>query len=144
MRIISLLAGILLLSSCGQIEPPVPALVDPPGGIASPYDFAGVSTALHERGLELSAPTHAEAMRAMAPAVFVAKVRAEAVGQSANVVSVHLAIVSSASELLPLDHVDVYVVETTGYETGNCISLFDAVTGRDMTDACFYPERTHP
>jgi hypothetical protein len=143
-RIGSLVAAVLLLFSCGPIEPPVRALIDPPGGIASPYDYAGVSAALHERGLELSAPTRDEALRAMAPAVFLAKARAEAAGQSAMVVSVHLAIADSRDDRHPIDHSEVYVVETTGYATGNCISLFDAPTGRVLLGACFYPGRTHP
>lgn len=107
--LMSLLAGILLLATCGSIEPAVPTLADPPGGIASPY-FAGVSAALRKRDIELSAPTVAEARRAMAPAGFVAKVRAEATGQAARVVSVHLAIADSKDARDHVDHPEVYVV----------------------------------
>jgi hypothetical protein len=47
-------------------------------------------------------------------------------------------------DVLQLDHVLTYVVETTGHATGNCISLFGASTARAILGACFFPERTRP
>jgi hypothetical protein len=131
--------------ACGTFESPVRTLVLPADGIAAPYDFDGVRTALAERGVVLSIPTAAEAARAIPIAAYEPILRQQLTTQpEAEIVSIHLAVANKGGNMLPLDDALAYVVETTGHDTGNCISLNDAATGVGILAACFFPGRSRP
>jgi hypothetical protein len=149
MRILAI-AAILALASisasaCNSLNPPVRTLVLPSQAIAAPYDFDGISAALRTRAVILDVPTPAEAARAMPVAAFVRTVRQQLTAQpEAEIVSIHLVVADMDSEMLQLDRVLAYAVETTGHDTGNCISLYDATTAATIMGACFFSDRSHP
>ena len=137
--------GSLSASGCDSLNPPVRTLVLPTNGIAAPYDFDGISAALRTRAVTLEIPTPAQAARAMPAAAFVPSLRQQLTAQpEAEIVSIHLVVASMDSDMLQLDHVLAYAVETTGHDTGNCISLYDAATAAVILGACFFSDRNRP
>ena len=123
--------------------------IAPPGELPPPYDFAGIRDALGGRGTILSVPTADEIAQAgTSSAAFLrdlAGVVAESYpGEGARVVSVHVAVVDSDDSRFPIEHRLSYVVETTGHETGNCITIFDANTEQPYMAACFFSARSSP
>jgi hypothetical protein len=141
--------AIATLAACELL--PVPAddatRVLPAARLPPSYAFTSIADTLRERSLDLSIPTAEEARAAtVSPAAFAAQV-ADRMGEQygdVSVVSVHVAVVDSRIERLPIDHVLAYAVETTGHETGNCIDLVDASTGEALVAACFLPTRPVP
>lgn len=137
--------GSLSAAGCDSLNPPVRTLVLPTDGIAAPYDFEGISAALRTRAVILEIPTPAEGARAMPVAAFVPTLRQQLTAQpEAEIVSVHLVVATMNSDMLQLDHVLAYAVETTGHATGNCISLYDAATAASILGACFFSDRSRP
>jgi len=137
--------GMLSLLGCAAFEPRVRTLVLPTNGIAAPYDFDGVRTALSERGVILHVPTAAEAAHAMPAPAYVPILRQQLTTQpEAEIVSIHLVVADKGGDMLRLERVLAYAVETTGHDTGNCISLYDASTALAILGACFFPERSRP
>lgn len=140
-----LVLGSLSASGCDSLNPPVRTLVLPTDGIAAPYDFEGISAALRTRAVILEIPTAAEAARAMPVAAFVPTLRQRLAAQpEAEIVSIHLVVADMDNDMLQLDHLLAYAVETTGHDTGNCISLYDAATAASILGACFFSDRSHP
>ena len=112
-----------------------------------PYDWAGVRQALHPRGLILEPPTEPEAARASVDLahLLAAVERHLADDPGTAIVGVHLGLVTSENERgLELTRQLVYVVETTGHATGNCIELWSASGDGSILGACFYPNRAQP
>jgi hypothetical protein len=131
--------------ACGPFESRVRTLVFPADEIAASYDFDGVTAALAGRSIVLRAPTATEAARAMPAASFGPLLdRQMATEPQAEIVSVHLAVADVESARLQLDSVLAFVVETTGHQNGNCISLYDATSAAPILGACFFAGRTRP
>ncbi len=157
----TILAGTALASGLVACltESPRPSPTDPgdrapilfafPSGLPPPYDFAGVRTALSERGSILTVPTPDEVKNARVPAdAFLANLRTTVEetypGEGADVVSVYLAVVDRTDPRLTVTHRLTYVVETTGHATGNCFTLYDASGSGPYLAACFYVGRSRP
>lgn len=123
-----------------------PIQLEPSDPLPPPYDWAGVRDALAPRGLVIEIPTEAEAKGAelsAAEAMDVLTTHWAGEGGVA-VVSLHLAKVTSESERMPITGELMYVAESTGHDTGNCITLISASNTDTGGDACFYPNRTKP
>lgn len=117
--------------------------VKPPDGYQPPtYDFAGMERALEERGFEVRALTSQETGEVTATEEEVRQRSAAEPG--GEIVAIHLAAFTSDAETakaLDLDERPVYVVETTGHETGNCFYLYDTKTAERLLGICFFADR---
>lgn len=117
--------------------------VEPPEGYQAPtYDFAGMEQALEGRGFEVRALTPQETGEVSATEEEVRQSSAEEPG--GEIVAIHLAAFTSDAESLEslkLDERPVYVVETTGHETGNCFYLYDTKTAERLLGICFFADR---
>jgi hypothetical protein len=110
------------------------------------YDFAGVTTALDERGVKLDPlrdldwerlrSTPRPSLRALA------WVLDHHFGNL--IVGLHIGRVNIDDARLRVRNRLTYIVEITGSPTGNCIYLYDATSGGGYVGACFYEERIHP
>lgn len=123
-----------------------PIQLEPSVALPPPYDWIGVRDALTPRGLVIEIPTGAEAVGAVLSAdQAIDIVRAQYEDQpGVSIVSLHLARVTGNNERLSLSAELMYVAESTGHDTGNCITLVGADDGEPVVGACFYPQRFQP
>lgn len=116
--------------------------------LPAPYDWAGIREALRPRGLLLEYPSEAESARVSVEIddLLTAVEQHLADEPRATVVSVHMAVVTreplERGQLMKRE--PVFVVETTGYATGNCFDLWSATGEGSILGACFYSNRSMP
>lgn len=135
----------------GALPTATPAVLPqvwPESQLPAPYDWSGVQAALAPRGFELNEPAEEE-RRALTVHVdeAITTVLESFQAERASLVGVHLAAVSFHSERMEGDLVRelMYVIETTGHDTGNCFTLLPATQLDAPTiGACFYPNRSAP
>jgi len=149
------LAGVILLVLVVVVAAPQikfgaddaePIQLEPSVTLPAPYDWAGVRDALAPRGVIIEIPTAAEAAGAqLTPNQAIDIVRAQYNEEpGVSLISLYLAKVTNDNERFRLDGELMYVAESTGHETGNCITLVGADNGEPVIGACFYPERSQP
>lgn len=122
----------------------------PEWALPSPYDWGGVAEALRPRGLILERPGASQVRQERRTiGDLLAGMEEHLADQpAAEIVGIHLALVTTSEDAQTrgqvLERVLAYVVETTGYNTGNCFDLRSAMTGDDLVGACFYANRSRP
>ena len=148
--------GLLLTILCGgctggsdpRNSPVGPAATGSPaaGPRAPRYDFEGVVVALAARGIEMS-PMTEEEWRSLKFGQSLMLERLATILQrhpDHQLVGIHFGKINVDNSRLRIRDRLSYVVEVAGPPDGNCLDLYDAMTGASYLGACFYAERGSP